>query len=126
MRDEVTKFHTPHQPDAGTAVRVRTSRRKKHHRWEQLDQESDGRYATRLRALADRLWQHKLTISELRGCVWLQEAKSSVEIASALGIDERSVERYRTRIHSKLGLPKGSHLAPFILSLNLSMDTNRS
>lgn len=107
-------MHKIPPPSQATAL----SRRKKHRRWTQLDESRDGYYNRSLLALAERLREHKLTVTEHRVCVLLRETRTSVEIAEILGIDERSVERYRTRIHKKLGLQHRVRLAPHLLSIS--------
>jgi DNA-binding CsgD family transcriptional regulator len=82
--------------------RRRESRAKRHPGWERLEIDSNGRYAEYVRHIASSC--PGLTRSELRVCDLVKAMYNSIEIARALGIDERTVENHRTSARRKLGL----------------------
>ena len=104
--------------DPRIRIRVVPSRAKKHKAWEQHELVSHGFYGQHLEQIA--LFAPTLTRSELRVAALVSGLLSTAEIARILGLQEHSVENYKTRIRKKLQVPEDVQLPQYLMRIILS------
>jgi DNA-binding CsgD family transcriptional regulator len=86
----------------------RRSRAKPLENWELLQVKTAGRFALSIENIARKC--PSLTRTELRIAALVRDCLCSREIGELLGISERSVENYRSKLRKKLELPQAASL----------------
>ena len=86
----------------------RRSRAKRSLAWEELEIQTNGIYAIRLKCIAEKY--PMLTPTQLRVAALVADLKPSFEIAGILGTSEHAIEKVRSRIRQKIGLTGGTSL----------------
>ena len=100
--------HNPLSREHTSRAHRRRSRAKPLENWELLQQKTEGRFAQSLEDIARRC--PTLTRTELRIAALVRDCICSREIGQLLGISERAVENYRSKLRKKLELPQTASL----------------